>query len=61
LGVGGRNGAPTYGVEESLEAGGRVEFAGNWRREVGSLQNLSPGVYLPDDRQLIAETIVLNR
>ena len=57
--VGGRSGTPADGVEEGVELVGRVEAGGLGQGDL--LDDLGPRLELPDDLQLFAQAVVLDR
>jgi hypothetical protein len=56
-----RNGAPTDRIEERVEALGLVEAFRVRCRKRGMIDNGTAGLELPDDLDLIAHRVVLDR
>ena len=57
VGIGGR--APADGIEEGIDAAGFVEFAD--LRETGLLEDAGAGFQFPDDLELLAERVLVDR
>ena len=59
--VGAGDRAPAHGIEERVERRGVVDVLGADRRQLGALDDLRPGLDLPDDLELLARRVVLDR
>ena len=59
--VGGRDRAPSNGVQESIEAPRVVEPVNAGMRQRGCLQDECPGFDLPDHREFLGQPIVFDR